>query len=766
MEPRRKSLAPRAAHDLGHTPSPGPARAGARGVAIAVLLALGLGAARTARAADVRLGWSLGAQQSFQTVLTDSAQAFALTQAVAGSTVSDSLVQRFTGLVLNTGVTANATIDVVGRQWEQGLLVGVALNQLLPTLLPDDVAPNTAPASTAFQANAVYLARLVRPRWTWSLGGGYAFGLNGQLPIGADGGTGAAAGTLPGAQVGPLVISGQTHTASARTLLQLTRARWDADLGFDYTFAANGIFTLAGAVGGAAAGGAAGSALGAFVPATSHTLAPQLQARRRLSARDTLTASLRGSLVLPVEVELEDELVQNLLPQTASANLTAGYEHVLRDEHRWFVSLGGTLSLRRPSDLALAADGGVSGRALVDPLTGGTYGLRTDTLIYTVEVGLQGRVRSLELGYRASAGVAQPRLYQPPLGGASARFPLYEDPVIGAIQPVLSLTLDRRFDPVDLSLAAQRGVGLGGLGASSNVTDTLSLSLRWSTPLSRESSLTVNAGANASRNRSVGAELIPANPEASAAGQALVALANGADSLGATLGVALPLVASDGLRVDLDAMYGLTYNDPTAGAPEGAGTAGLTAFTSHTLIATLRGSWGRGPLETAGDEDRTEQNAFANNPQSGSPLVSARLLNLRGQGLAEGSRGIAPGRAPESARAAPDERRRSQDAAQGVGRAESTAAVEQASHRELDADAPKPPAPAAPKRAPRPPPAADALDLVPSPAAPPPPEAGTSTDAAAPEGEATGEADADTTKAEPGKTAPTPRPAKAKRKPR
>jgi hypothetical protein len=714
-----------------------------RPLARALALGLALTLASPALAADVRLGWSLGAQQSFQTVLTDSAQAFALTQAVAGSTLSDTLVQRFTGLVLNTGVTANATIDVVGAQWEQGLLVGVALNQLVPTLLPEDAAPNTAPASTAFQANAVYLARLVRPTWTWSLGGGYAFGLNGQLPIGADGGTGAAAGTLPGAQVGPLVISGQTHTASARTLVQLTRARWDADLGFDYTFAANGIFTLAAAAGGgagAAAGGAATSALGAFVPATSHTLAPQLQARRRISARDTLSASLRGSLVLPVEVELEDELVQNLLPQTANANLTAGFEHVLRDEHRWFVSLGGTLSLRRPSDLALGADGGVSGRALVDPATGDTYGLRTDTLIYTLEVGLQGRVRSLELGYRASAGVAQPRLYQPPLGGASARFPLYEDPVIGAIQPVLALTLDRRFDPVDVSLAAQRGVGLGGLGASSNVTDTVSLALRWSTPLGTDSSLTINAGANASRNRSVGAELIPANPEASAAGQALVALANGSDSLGATVGLALPLLAADGLRVDFDAMYGLTYNDPTAGAPEGA-AAGLTAFTSHTLIATLRGSWGRGPLETAGDEDRTEQNAFANNPQSGSPLVSARLLNLRGQGLAEGSRGIAPGRAPASARAAPEERRRSQDAAQGVGRSESATAVEQASHRELDADAPKPPAPAA-ARPPRRAPVADGLELVPTPPTPPPPVAGEAPGAKTP--------DAGTTDAEAG----------------
>lgn len=735
---------------------------------VAVALAAALAVAGPASAADLRLGWSLGAQQSFQTVLTDSEQAFALTQAVAGSTRSDSRVQRFTGLVLNTGVTANATLDLVGNQWEQGLLVGVALNQLLPTLLPEDAAPNSAPASTAVQANAAYLARLVRPTWSWSLGGGYAFGLNGQLPIGADGGTGAAAGTLPGAQVGPLLVSGQTHTATGRTLLQLTRARWDADLGFDYTFSANGIFTLAAAAGGAQGGGAGGagsSALGAFVPATSHTLSPQLQARRRISARDTLSASLRGSLILPVEVDLEDELVQNLLPQTANANVTAGFEHVLRDEHRWFVSLGGTLSLRRPSDLAAGADGGVSGRALVDTVTGDTYGLRTDSLIYTVEVGLQGRVRSLELSYRASAGVAQPRLYQPPLGGASARFPLYEDPVIGAIQPVLSLTLDRRFEPVDISLAAQRGVGLGGLGASSNITDTVSLSLRWTTPLGRESSLSVNAGANASRNRSVGAELIPVNPEASAAGQALVALANGADSLGATLGVALPLLATDSLRVDFDAMYGLTYNDPTAGVPDGAAAGALTPFTSHTLIATLRGSWGRGPLETAGDEERTEQNAFANNPQSGSPLVSARLLNLRGQGLAEGSRGIAPGREPASARAAPDARRGSAGAAQSVGRAESATAVESASHRELDADAPKPPPPPSAPRAPRPAPAVEGLELVPLPAAPPPAE-GTAEDAAAAEdGEAT-ETEDGTGKDGAKKPAPAPAPAKAKRKTR
>ena len=96
-----------------------------RPLARALALGLALTLASPALAADVRLGWSLGAQQSFQTVLTDSAQAFALTQAVAGSTLSDTLVQRFTGLVLNTGVTANATIDVVGAQWEQGLLVGV-----------------------------------------------------------------------------------------------------------------------------------------------------------------------------------------------------------------------------------------------------------------------------------------------------------------------------------------------------------------------------------------------------------------------------------------------------------------------------------------------------------------------------------------------------------------------------------------------------------------------------------------------------------------
>ncbi len=667
----------------------------ARSLLYLVAIAAGLAAlpSTAARADDLRFGWALGASQSVQTVLTDSAQAFALIPALTGTAaVQQSTVQRFTGLVFNTGVTANTTFDVVGRQWDQGLILGVAFNQLVPTFLPADLAPNTAQASTAIQANAAYMARLTRPRWNLTLGGGFSFGLNGQIPIGADGGAGAAAGTLPGAQVGPVLVNGQTTTANARAALALNRARWDADVALDYLFSANGIYTLA------APGNAQATALGAFVPATTHTIGPNARARRRMGPFGTLIGNAGASWVQPVEVALEDDLIQNLLPETLTMTAGASYEHMYRgDENRWFVSLTSALNYRTPSDLAVGAGNQVLGRPLVDPSTGEAYGLQPDTLIYSGEVGLAGVFRKINLRYRIGLGLSQPRLYQPPLGGASPAFALYQDAVVGQLQPIGTLLLDRRFDPVDVNFMIGRQIAVGGLGASANISDTISLAARYDVSLwSALSTLSLNVGINGARNRSVGGDLVPPNPDANrdpqaaAIGDTLALLANGSDSLGLTVGAALPLFSQGGVRVDFDAAYAMTYNDPTAGLEAGQAVPGtLEAFMSHTIFATVRATWGRGPLETAGDADRTEENAFALNPSTGSPLVTARLLNLRAQSQ---ERGVAPGVPSQDVRAGPkkggDKVRK--DATVGVGQSEGVRQVTQSSGAQLSVDAPAP----------------------------------------------------------------------------
>lgn len=668
-------------------------------LASALTLGLTAGPAAPAHADTPRIGWSLGGMTSLQSVLTDSAQAF---------DPGLSRVQRFGGLVANLGLNANVTLDVIGRSWDQGLIAGVALNGLIPTATPDSVAEAASENNLGFQAGLTYLARRVRPRYTLSVGGGYNLGINGQMGVGADGGLNAGGGagaTANGAQAGPLLIEGLTHNATARTELRLDRARWDADLALNYAFAANGVYTLGNP-------NPTGGALGAFVPVTTHTMGPTLNVRRRVGPYGTLVGGAGASWTLPVEVTVEDGLAQNILPETVNTNASLTYEHVIRDENRWFVGVNGTFGLRVPTEVGVvdanapAQQQVIIGRPLVDPATGQQYGLQTDALVYTAEAGIAGRIRKLDVRYRLSAGVSQPRLFQPPLGGASAAFATYEDPAVGDIQPVGSLLLDRRFEPVDLSFTVQRGVAVGGLGASVLINHNVSLAGRYTTPLwSAASSLTLNAGVNVSFTRGAGGTL-PVAPDLATNVQELLLTNNGSDAVGATIGGALPLLATrDGLTVDADAAYSFNYSNPGAGAELPPGQAApapeLQAFTAHTIIVSVRGTFGRGPLTTAGDEERTEQNAYANDPRTGSPLVTARLLNLRGDSQ---ERGFAPG-VPTEVRARTDDASATKRAAaikggQLAGQSSSISQIGNVSQAQESVTAPQPPPPAQPSSPP------------------------------------------------------------------
>ncbi|MFO0725299.1 MAG: hypothetical protein U1E65_16065 [Myxococcota bacterium] len=599
---------------------------------------LGLAMAQAAAADPLIVGYQLGLTQTFQTVLTNSAQAF------LPAPGSEAVVQ-LTGLQLNLGASANLTLDWIGPRSEQGLLFGVAFNQLIPTLQPATVQPLQRQRTTGVQANASYLARIRWSAASLSLGAGYGLGLNGQLPTDGAGGVGGQTqvSTLPGQQVGFLVLNRLTHSANASALLQLNQARWDSDLELRYAFVSNGIYSLAPT---APAGTTASSALGAFVPATSHTLGPSWTMRERAGQSDVFSQSLGLSWVIPAAVSPNpDGIVQTVLPETLGLNASAGYQHRLGEETFLTAEVRGGLQLRVPTEITVSA-GAIGGLPVVDPLTNRPVGLGLDTITYQGLVGLRGIWRALELQYVLSGGVAEPFMFQPGLGLATAGFYRFPSPVIGRPTPVFSVSLLRRFDPIDASLVAGRSIGPGGLNAAAIIQNSLNLTLNWSIALSSRFVLHLLAGGTLSSVRGADPDLVPKNPDANA--PAFLAVATDVDSIGATAGATLPLVNLNELHVDAALSYALLLNappgDPAAGSP-----AALLRMTSHSFILSFRGTYGRGPLERARDERRQELDAYNENPQSGSPLTSANLLN-QGRSLGEGTRGTEPGAAPETRR--------------------------------------------------------------------------------------------------------------------
>lgn len=593
------------------------------------LSAPGLGPAH-AHAQQVIFGYQLGVTETAGTIITDNPQLFV---APPGS---DSVTQ-LSGLQLNTGITANATLDILTRLGQHGFLAGLAFNQLIPAFVPDNASASIRQATSALQATATYLGRVNGPRWSFGFGGGYTFGLNGQLPLESGGGVGGEAGvppTLPGRQVGFLLVNQQAHSVNGRLLYQLSGLRWDLELTAGYAYQVNGLFSLApGAV--TAAGG---SSLGAFVPTTFHNLTPSVGFRRRIGDFGNATANLSHNWVIP-SISTATAGLQQLqaAPQVSQTTLTLGYLYNRGLGRSFGVEGSGTLALRVPTN--------TNGRPLLLP-DGSDRTLAVDTVIYTGRVVYNEEIRSLALQVGAQLGVSQARLYQPPLGQATRHFAVYQEATVGSIQPVAELSLRRRFEPVDLSLILQRAVGVGGLGASAVITESANLTSRFLAPLASGFEVTFDAGLSAARTRGVGADLLPENPENPRPAGGLAALTTSNDSIGLLLQAQAPLYGGGGMNLDLTVAYNFIYTNPSPEAEPGA-LGAIDDFSTQNIFATLRFTFGRGPLNEP-DIDRRELDEFSSDPRSGGPLISARLMN-QGRSLSERARGIEPDR-PNQAR--------------------------------------------------------------------------------------------------------------------
>lgn len=623
-------------------------RSGLREVARAAIVILGLCAPLAAHAQQSIFGYQLGLTQSFTTLVTDSRQLFVI-QGQAATATAAPAVFRSGGVQSNTQATANVTLDLVGTQWSHAVLAGVALGQVLPIGTPEE-AITLRQARTTFAATASALTRYASDRFSFALNASYALNVNGLLPLDGDGGVAGAAAnpTQAGQRVGFLVLNQTTHGATARALLQLTRSRWDLDAGLGYTWQENALFALtpqlAGAnVGVGAAGG--GTAAGAFVPATLHAIRPELIHRLRLGPRWTWRHDLAAPLQLPVAPSAADAAsgAVAIVPTTLGATLRSDLEHRVDEDTSLALDVRGALNLRIPTSIQPGV-GEYLGAPLTNPATGDAYGLRLDTVIYSAELAWRTRFRRLDLRLQATAGVSQPLLFQPGLGSATVAAPFYETPVVASIQPVVSLSLERRFDPLDLQLVAQRRVGVGGLGAAAVTTESVSLAAGYTLALSASNALRLNAGVNASRIRSVDQNLLPV-PDVVAP----LVLAQNADAIGALFGAELPLTRGDGLDVAASASYAFTYSDPTVGQVAMTTPGALEAFSAHNVLLSIRATVGRGAADVARNAERRELDAFERDPVRGSPLLSARLMN-QGRSLADGTRGERPGLPPTAAR--------------------------------------------------------------------------------------------------------------------
>ncbi|MEQ9498277.1 MAG: hypothetical protein RIT81_15500 [Deltaproteobacteria bacterium] len=592
----------------------------------------------TPASAQTVFGYQLGVVQSAGGTFGDPVNPLLVQQGQDGEeNLPADNVQQVQGVQLNTTVTANVTLDAVTDLINHGLVLGAAYTQLLPFAVPEDAQATLRERQSTFNATAQYLARVQEAQWGLQFGAGYVFSLNGRLPTAATGQVGQAAdATTPATSFGLFALNAQAHTFNAQLQHTLNRARWDLLSGVGYTYAVNGLFTLAaggvGAQNQAAQNGqiGVGTNLGGFILQNAHTITPQVEYRRRVNARNTLT--LRANAAATITVAPEDRVIveginttpiaaQIALPPTLVNNAEALWTYNANNERQFGGAVSGTFGLRVPVDGNFNAIPGAS--------------LGPDTVIWTAR-GFYQDLLPLETRITLGVGVAQATLIQPPIGapGDPATF----EPVRSNLTPLADATLRRRFEPVDVALAVGRAVGVGAFGASAVVTDTAALTFthvtEWEMPL------TTTVGFNAQRTQAVGQDLFrgvdPRDP--------VVAAFNN-QGFGAIANIAYPIFREDPFAFDLNASYSFTYNDldPTDAQ-------GLEPIRQHLALLAIRGTFGRGAAQQAvgagGRRDTDELDAFSANPRDGSPLITQRLL---GQGAPVLQRGERPGLPPREA---------------------------------------------------------------------------------------------------------------------
>ena len=638
-----------------------------------------------ARAAQGVFGYQLGVSETFTTSLSDDESEFLLAADEAAGVV------RLTGLRSTTAVVANLTYDIVGRVVDHAFLVGLTVTPVVPLSVPVGVTRALDETTLGLVATAGYIARHVRPRWGLAFGTNYGFSMDSLMGLGATGADAAfAPSTVGDAGAGSaFLVRGQTHVGNVDGELQLTRFRWDATFGLNYGITHGGLSPVG--VAGvddatlALAGEAAGAtSRGEFVRATTHALTPSIVFRRRVGRRHTFSMRASTTYTLPDD-RGADPTEAGPLPLTTPETLTNGFTV----DWAYTASARRTLGALTTMSFGLRTVADASGRVAYDR-SDSALTLAPDAFVIQLRGTYDETLRWGDIEITASLGVGVPMLMQWPIGqatfcgpkssGTAERTPctftddttgttaegstyayafskahfydttLYPeierrptmvgDAVAATPEPVFTVTAARTFEPVRLTVSAGRNVGLGTLGAPAIVTNFLTTGAAWVIDFGTRA-LTLTGGASLAEVFGAGS-LPPPRSEPPPTGAATDAAAEPEPlptdgfTAGLTFGAGMPLFDAGDMSMDATFAYGFRRSVVPVRDP----------FSAHTMFLTLRATYGRGPLQAGRDVFRTaELDAFTRNPESGSPLVSARLIN-QGARFLDGAAGRRPGEAP------------------------------------------------------------------------------------------------------------------------
>ena len=646
--------------------------------AFAIALAVSLPAAGHA---ETVVGYQVGASGSVAGQVTDNDQLFVDQQVGA-----ERQGQTFTGLRTTLAAAGNLSIDVLARAVDQAFVLGIGYNQMIPALVPNDVNAQLEQGPGALNANANYMLRVVRPGYGFGLGAGYGFATAGRVATEADGTAAAVAdvgNTQPGQDIGGALINGISHTAVARGQFQILRRDWDVNVQANYSYIDNGIFALAGGERGVDAEGNFGNATGQFVSSNAHVLALDVEARAVIQRRNNLVARVQGNLTLP---EFRDpprdengQILQGFagvraLNETLVLGADLSYFYAFNQQRRLGLRAGGNLSFRTPANgrgeaLLTGPTAGASqcpitdANSVVDDTKCGEFvdPLQVDALIWRTEAFYADQL-PWRVGLTVAAGVAQARLLQAPPGAQGEPDPALGGFFINAsefrgvtsnIEPIFSVTLGRDFEPIAVAITGARQVGPGTLGAAAVATWLANVTFTGQIQIDMLRALRMNLGFAYTQTDGVGTDLFPTcpadptvpRPEACVEGISVAAFDN--RSFGANLNLALPLFSEGGVGVDMSLAYTFRYADLNPNNDPQVALLVSEPFFDHTAFLILAMSFARGTLQGRNQAfDPATMDAFSANPRTGSPLVSATLMN-QGAQMVTGTEGARPGQMPD-----------------------------------------------------------------------------------------------------------------------
>jgi hypothetical protein len=647
----------------------------ARVVIPATLVTLGA-LAGSARAQDALFGYQLGLTQSLGTAVTTDDSNFDLPDAQLDNAVR---VNRLTGYQSTTTLASNVTLDIVTPRANNAFLAGLELTQLVPFGVPEEGNFDLQDPTTTLIGTFQYIGQYIKPTWALAWGGDYTYAPIGRLANASAANQVAAGGPAAGgARAGLWLVNEEAHTVSARTNLQLTHTNWDFNLQPQYTYATGATFNQAalpvdlggagagiGQIGANATGGATNCPIGmsatpaecgTFAIANVHQIGADAGFRVRMQRRHSLEANANAAWLIPIRVNpaVDPNTTANDVPQTLINTLNLQYTYNPFDETQYGIQGTATYSLRAPETNNPQVD--ASGVPVDLALTG-------DTFIYRAVAVYLDRIRRLNLQVQLELGIAQPTLFQPPLGALPAvnvpgtmRLAEASDfvSVRASIQPVAALTLNRRFDPVDVTLTVNRDVNVGALGAGALITLAAGMNFGYVLDLGNFRALSIDAGFNFADLQAVDANLFQGigNAEALAAGFS-------SRTAGANLAMGMPLFEAGGLVTDIALAYNFVWVDidPSGFFAALDPTANVEPTATHAAVLTLRAQWGRGTLQAAGAPAGSAASAGGGggaggtDPRTGAPLASSRLADPNARML-DGVSDRGPGRpaAPTSQR--------------------------------------------------------------------------------------------------------------------